>query len=90
MHRDATTGPLGDVLCLGQTGGRPVAHAAGPAWFIEKLGTDTLPGITEAKVTALGTLLGAMNTALENQETAARPARAAPWKTSSKASPPAA
>lgn len=33
MHHDATSGPLGDVLCLGQTGGRPVAHAAGPAWF---------------------------------------------------------
>lgn len=38
--------------------------------IIEKLATDTLPGITEAKVTALGTLLGAMNTALENQESA--------------------
>lgn len=38
--------------------------------IIEKLATDTLPGITEAKVTALGTLLGVMNTALENQESA--------------------
>lgn len=38
--------------------------------IIEKLGTDTLPGITEAKVLALTTLLGAMNAALESQGTA--------------------
>jgi len=38
--------------------------------IIEKLGTDTLPGITTAKVEALGTLLGALNAALASQETA--------------------
>lgn len=38
--------------------------------IIEKLATDTLPGITEAKVTALTTLLGDLNTALESQGTA--------------------
>lgn len=38
--------------------------------IIEKLATDTLPGITAEKVTALGTLLGALNTALASQETA--------------------
>lgn len=35
--------------------------------IIEKLGTDTLPGITTAKVEALGTLLGLLNAALSNQ-----------------------
>ena len=38
--------------------------------IIEKLGTDTLPGITTAKAEALGTLLGALNTALASQESA--------------------
>ena len=35
--------------------------------IIEKLGTDTLPGITADKVTALGTLLGNLNTARASQ-----------------------
>lgn len=33
MHHDATSGPLGDVLRLGQTGVRPMQPAAGPAWI---------------------------------------------------------
>jgi len=38
--------------------------------IIEKLGTDTLPGIPMEKATALGTLLTDLNTALESQGTA--------------------